>query len=131
MLNFFDRHRRITDAAIIVLALIGLAHCCMLFGTLFVQSGTENEYPSTAIVSAVNYEYDTVTVQDCVGREYTMHGASDWNLRDIVSLTMSDNATPDDYHDDQIVQARFSGTSSSFLWHEGVIPRYVELSGSH
>ena len=78
-----------------------------------------NLYPETGIVKRVNTGTDIVVVELANGHLFTFTGAEDWFPKDICSLLMADMGT-ESVLDDQIVQVRYSGVSSSWMWHEAV-----------
>lgn len=68
-----------------------------------------NTYPKASYVVALNYESDTVTVEDATGNLWDFYGCEDCMEGDIIVMTMDDNGTPNSIYDDEILQVRFSG----------------------
>lgn len=68
-------------------------------------------YPRGAVITALDYETDTVTVNDGAGFEWQFEGCEDWSVGDLVSMMMYDNGTPKSIFDDVIVLAFWSGWS--------------------
>lgn len=69
----------------------------------------EEQYPATGIVTEVNYNTDTVTVQDFNGNLWNFYGCEDWAPNDICAMLMSNNGTPETIFDDIIITARYCG----------------------
>lgn len=65
-------------------------------------------YPTTTVVISVDRTTDTVTVEDFTGNLWEFEGCEDWQVNDICSMIMSDNAT-EDIRDDEIISVRYSG----------------------
>lgn len=88
--------------------------------TAIALSAMINIYPATMTVTSVSN--NVVTMETSTGYIYEMEGAEDWMPGDLAALIMSDNGTPDNVTDDEIVSARYAG-----YWTEnGSIYRYEE-----
>lgn len=78
-------------------------------GTLAVKGAhSENWYSTTAVVTAVSTEEDTVTIKDFNGLEWTFNGVEDWEEGDIASCLMNTNGTGS-VKDDTIIKIQYSG----------------------
>lgn len=66
-------------------------------------------YAHTALITALDYDTDTVTVTDYSGLTWTFSGCEDYCVDDLVSLTMSDNGTKETVMDDEILSATYAG----------------------
>lgn len=88
------------------IAILALLLSALLLG--FARPARSGLYATTAKVIAVDYETDTITVEDGGGRAWAFYGAEDWYAGDCASLVMDDAGTPEVY-DDIIVSARYSG----------------------
>ena len=66
-------------------------------------------YPATAVVTAVDYENDVVTVERASGHVYEFYGVEDLMVGDLMSLVMYSNGTPYTVEDDEVISARYSG----------------------
>ena len=64
-------------------------------------------YSRSAVVVGIDYTADIVTVEDSTGNLWTFDGVEDYDLRDRVSLTMSDNGTDWNIKDDRIIEVRY------------------------
>ena len=67
-----------------------------------------NLYPASMIVTYVNYEEDTVALEDFNGQRWVFYGAEDWIVNDICACIMNDMGT-DVVYDDEIVETRYCG----------------------
>ena len=65
-------------------------------------------YPTTAVVTDINYDTDIVTVINATGFVYTFEGVEDLIEGDVMSLIMFNNGTQT-IGDDEVVSARYSG----------------------
>lgn len=86
--------------------------CGLLFATLiwFKYLDAQHEtYPTSMIVTKVDYENDIVTITDFEGRAYQFCGCEDWYEGDICAVIMDDNGTPETVYDDIILQTRYCG----------------------
>lgn len=71
------------------------------------QSNNFNYYSLTTTVISVDYNTDTVEVEDCNGNTWAFTGCEDWQVEDTCSLIMSDKGTQN-IHDDEIISAKYS-----------------------
>lgn len=86
--------------------------CGLLFATLiwFKYLDAQREtYPTSMIVTEVDYKNDIVTITDFEDRAYQFYGCEDWYEGDICAVIMSDNGTPETVYDDVILQTRYCG----------------------
>lgn len=74
-------------------------------------------YPRTAVVVAVDYKEDIVTIVDAVGYEWQFTECEDWQVGDMVSLIMDDNGT-EGITDDIIMDCLYGGTIDAFMVEE-------------
>ena len=65
-------------------------------------------YPTSGVVTEVNYDTDLVTVELQSGHLYQFYGAEDWVEGDIAAMIMNDLGTPEVY-DDEIISVRYVG----------------------
>lgn len=70
-------------------------------------------YPTAAVVTAVDYETDTVVVEKATGFVYTFEGVEDLMVGDVMALLMYSNGTPETIADDIVISARYSGYISN------------------
>ena len=73
-------------------------------------------YALTTMVVSLDYDTDTVEVEDFNGNVWVFDGCEDWQLFDVCSLMMDNNNTATIY-DDVILSMRYDG------WLEGWIER--------
>lgn len=66
-------------------------------------------YEKSAIVIAVDYTADIVSVIDGDGEIWCFYGCDDWQAWDRCQLIMSDNGTPGNMYDDMIVSVTYTG----------------------
>jgi hypothetical protein len=66
-------------------------------------------YPSTMVITHVDYFTDTVIVENATGFQYHFEGVEDLIPGDVVSVVMYSNGTPWTIADDEVVSARYSG----------------------
>lgn len=66
-------------------------------------------YPSTMVITHVDYFTDTVIVENATGFQYHFEGVEDLIPGDVVSVVMYNNGTPWSIEDDEVVSARYSG----------------------
>lgn len=71
------------------------------------------EYPQTMVVTYINEYTDYVQIETATGYTYGFWGIEDYEVDDVVAVTMNDNATENDITDDKIVEVRFSGFTES------------------
>lgn len=65
-------------------------------------------YAMTTVVVSVDYNTDTVEVEDFNGNIWAFNGYEDWQVFDVCSLVMDDNDTVIIY-DDVIMSMRYNG----------------------
>ena len=65
-------------------------------------------YPTTMVVTDVNYSTDVVTIETATGFTYEFEGTEDYTEGDLVSCIMYNNKTKD-ITDDVILTVRYSG----------------------
>lgn len=83
-----------------------------------VQSKAET-YALTTVVVSLDYDTDTVEVEDFNGNVWAFDGCEDWQLMDVCALSMDDNNTANIY-DDMILSTRYNG------WLDGWMERVCE-----
>lgn len=71
------------------------------------KQNNSNYYSLTTAVISVDYNTDTVEVEDCNGNIWAFTGCEDWQVEDTCSLIMSDKGTQN-IHDDEIISAKYS-----------------------
>lgn len=87
--------------------IVGIVLICTV--PLLFKTGTHSkEYPQTMVVAQIDEPVDSVTIETATGYQYSFWGIEDYEVGDIVSVTMNDNAT-ETIEDDKIVSVRFSG----------------------
>ena len=72
-------------------------------------------YPSTMVITHVDYFTDTVIVENATGFQYHFEGVEDLIPGDVVSVVMYNNGTPWTIEDDQVVSARYSGFIKEYI----------------
>lgn len=77
-------------------------------------------YPSTMVITDIDYATDTVVVENATGFVYTFEGVEDLLPGDFMSVIMYNNGTPWTIEDDQVVSARYSGYIDQNLHNEYV-----------
>lgn len=65
-------------------------------------------YPTTMLVTDIDYTTDVVTIETATGFIYQFEGAEDYIKGDLVSCIMFSNGTAD-ITDDMILSVRYSG----------------------
>jgi hypothetical protein len=65
-------------------------------------------YPTTMVVTNVNYSTDVVTIETATGFTYQFEGVEDYTEGDLVSCIMYNNKTTN-ITDDVILSVRYSG----------------------
>lgn len=73
------------------------------------ETNPGNTYPKSAYVVDLDYETDTVTVEDSTGNLWGFYGCENYTKGDIVAMTMNNNGTPENIYDDKIISVSFSG----------------------
>lgn len=99
-----------------VIEMIGIViGIVLMFSPLLFKTETKHskEYPQTMVVTHVNEYIDSVTIETATGYQYSFWGIEDYQIGDVVAVTMNDNATENDITDDKIVEVRFSGFTES------------------
>lgn len=81
--------------------------------------GKAETYALTTVVVSLDYDTDTVEVEDFNGNVWAFDGCEDWQLMDVCALSMDDNNTATIY-DDVILSARYNG------WLDGWMERVCE-----
>ena len=76
----------------------------LMAATAIISSGFL--YPTTMVITEI--ENDVVTLETATGFVYQFEGAEDYAVKDMVSLIMFTNGTPE-IMDDVILSARYSG----------------------
>jgi hypothetical protein len=66
-------------------------------------------YPTTAICTEVNQKENTVVFTDFNGEPWQIEECECWKRGDVVAMLMSDNATPNNIHDDVILDIYYQG----------------------
>lgn len=72
-------------------------------------------YPTTCIVTEVNYDTDTVYMETATGIEYAFTGTEDWVEGDLCGCIMYNSCTPETILDDEIIVTRYVGYPEAFL----------------
>ena len=75
-------------------------------------------YPRTAVVTALEYDTDSVVVTDAVGYVWAFYGIENYEVGDMVSLIMNDNGT-ETITDDSVVDALYGGEIGFYEVSEG------------
>ena len=70
-----------------------------------------NIYSNCGIITSIDEEI--VTVEMCNGNQYQFEGAEDYEVMDLVALTMYDNGT-ENIEDDVILNAKYAGNTEQF-----------------
>ena len=65
-------------------------------------------YPSCGVVRSVNHAMDCVVVEDGAGLCWAFYGIEDYDVGDVVAMTMEDMGTETVY-DDRVIDARYGG----------------------
>lgn len=98
-----------------LIALLGAVSAVSFAGASYAgEPAPKNYYAMTAVVSSLDYEKDTVTVENANGFTWCFSGTEDWEVGDVASLVMDDNGT-EIIFDDEIISARYSGYIASDL----------------
>ena len=66
-------------------------------------------YPLTAICTEVNQNKNTVTFTDFSGEGWKIEECECWEKGDVVAMLISDNTTPNNIHDDVIIDIYYQG----------------------
>jgi len=81
--------------------------------------GKAETYALTTVVVSLDYDTDTVEVEDFNGNVWAFDGCEDWQLMDVCALSMDDNNTANIY-DDVILSTRYNG------WFDGWMKRVCD-----
>ena len=92
---------------IIVVLFVVVIASMLLAG--FVFDKPHEIYPTSMIVTEVDYENNLVTIVDFEGRMYQFYGCEDWYENDICAVIMDNNGTTETVYDDIITQVRYCG----------------------
>lgn len=65
-------------------------------------------YPSCGVVRSVNRAMDCVVVEDGAGLCWAFYGVEDYDVGDVVAMTMEDMGTESVY-DDRVIDALYGG----------------------
>lgn len=79
-----------------------------------IYDGQRGLYPDTAIITAIDYDADIVTVTDVAGIVRQFCGCEDYCIGDLVRMMMHDEGTSHSILDDTIVVAWYAGTLEQF-----------------
>lgn len=103
-----EMKEKIIEVIEMIIVVIGVV---LMFSPLLLKTDTihSEEYPQTMVVVHINEYIDSVTIETATGYQYSFWGIEDYQIGDVVSVTMNDNATENDITDDKIVEVRFSG----------------------
>lgn len=66
-------------------------------------------YPAAYLVTDTDPARDMITLTTATGLNFEWYEIEDWMPGDIAAAIMSDNGTPDDITDDEILQLRYAG----------------------
>ena len=91
----------------IILGVIGMVAVPLILGNAKPKQSAE--YPQTMVVTNINDFIDYVEIETSTGYTYGFWGIEDYQIGDVVAVTMNDNRTENDITDDKIVSVRFSG----------------------
>jgi len=75
-------------------------------------------YPSTMVITEIDYATDTVVVENANGFIYAFEGVEDLMPGDYMSVIMYNNGTPWSTEDDCVISARYSGWIDQHLHDE-------------
>lgn len=81
----------------------------ILLALLMAKTQAPGTYEIGAVVLAVDYPADIVSVIDGDGEIWCFYGCDDWQAWDRCQLIMSDNGTPGNMYDDMIVSVTYTG----------------------
>ena len=101
--------RRSVDAltAIVVIALV-LILCAAITMRISVEKQREY-YPRAAYITELRAEDDLVFCEDAVGFQWVFYGIEDYDVGDLVILTMDPAGTHETILDDRIVDTMYAG----------------------
>lgn len=101
------------ECYVFALGVLAMVVIPLVFNVFNAKPIHSKEYPQTMVVTYINEYTDYVQVETATGYTYGFWGIEDYEVGDIVSVTMNDNATENDITDDKIVEVRFSGFTES------------------
>ena len=81
----------------------------ILVALLMAKTQAPGAYEKNAVVIAVDYPADIVSVIDGDGEMWAFYGCDDWQAWDRCTLAMMDNGTPGNMYDDQIISVTYTG----------------------
>lgn len=81
----------------------------ILLALMLCGCSPKNTYAKSTVVSYVDYDSNTVYCIDYNGNYWSFYGCEDWCIGDICSMIMSDNNTPDNIYDDEIISCHYDG----------------------
>jgi hypothetical protein len=93
-------------------AIVGL--CTTLAADILGGNVERNLYPSTAVVTAIDYGKDSFTVVTSTNISYTLKGVEDWEVGDLASLLMYDIGSDGDITNDLVIELRYTGFTVDF-----------------
>lgn len=76
--------------------------------TILLTSCTEDLYPRTMTVTAIDSATDTVVLTDYVGYIWEFYGIENWEIGDVCACIMDTNGT-ENITDDIIIQTQYNG----------------------
>lgn len=99
------------ETYVFALGVIGMVAVPLVLGNTKPKHSVE--YPQVMTVSYINEYTDYVQIETATGYTYGFWGIEDYQIGDVVAVTMNDNTTENDITDDKIVEVRFSGFTES------------------
>lgn len=93
--------------------LIILVCCAIAVLDMFVVNSQPTTYATTAVVTELDTENDTVICADYNGEIWRFYGVEDWQINDVATMTMDTRGTKD-IHDDEILSTRYSGNMAGW-----------------
>ena len=72
-------------------------------------------YAHTALITALDYDTDTVTVTDYSGLTWTFSGCEDYCVDDLVEMLMQEAGDPEDIFDDVIYSTCYAGFYAEYF----------------
>ena len=97
------------ECYVFVLGVLAMVVVPLVFNAFNAKPVHSKEYPQVMTVSFINDFTDYVEVETSTGYTYGFWGVEDYEVGDVVAVTMNDNRTENDITDDKIVEVRFSG----------------------
>lgn len=98
----FENIVKIALVSVVIYILLTVGFCAIATNAI------AETYPMTTVVVSLDYDVDTVIVEDFNGNLWEIEGCEDWQLFDICSMIMDDNNTSIIY-DDTIITYRYDG----------------------